>query len=72
MKTKQSHILNVLISRNWFPLRYGTMLALETFVYQSGLEPSLLELVKIRASQINGCAYCLEMHSKDRACAIGA
>jgi AhpD family alkylhydroperoxidase len=31
----------------------------------SGLEPSLLELVKIRASQINGCAYCIDMHTKD-------
>src|SRR5881394_16595 len=31
----------------------------------SGLEPALLELVKMRASQINGCAYCLDMHSKD-------
>jgi AhpD family alkylhydroperoxidase len=41
------------------------MFALETYVRQSGLEPSLLELVKMRASQINGCAYCLDMHSKD-------
>ncbi|MGH7212608.1 MAG: carboxymuconolactone decarboxylase family protein [Acetobacteraceae bacterium] len=30
-----------------------------------GLEPALMELVKMRASQINGCAYCLEMHSRD-------
>ncbi len=30
-----------------------------------GLEPKLLELVKMRASQLNGCAYCLDMHSKD-------
>ncbi len=42
------------------------MLALENFVHKSSkLEPSLLELVKMRASQINGCAYCLDMHSKD-------
>ena len=41
------------------------MLALESYVHQSGLEPSLLELVKMRASQISGCAYCLDMHSKD-------
>lgn len=47
------------------PAAYRTMLALETYVHQSGLEPSLLELVKMRASQINGCAYCLDMHSKD-------
>jgi AhpD family alkylhydroperoxidase len=42
------------------------MLALEMFIRKSSkLEPSLLELVKMRASQINGCAYCLDMHSKD-------
>jgi AhpD family alkylhydroperoxidase len=34
-------------------------------VRQSGLEPALVELVKMRASQINGCAYCIDMHSKD-------
>ncbi|HET7036813.1 MAG TPA: carboxymuconolactone decarboxylase family protein [Thermomicrobiaceae bacterium] len=38
--------------------------ALEHYVRESGLEPSLLELVKMRASQINGCGYCLDMHSK--------
>jgi len=41
------------------------MLALEGAVRSSGLEPSLLHLVKIRASQINGCAYCIDMHTKD-------
>jgi AhpD family alkylhydroperoxidase len=41
------------------------MLALEGYVRKSRLEPSLLELIKMRASQINGCAYCLDMHSKD-------
>jgi AhpD family alkylhydroperoxidase len=38
---------------------------LQRAVHESGLEPSLLELVKTRASQINGCAYCLDMHTKD-------
>jgi len=48
------------------PAAYHAMLALEMFVKKSSrLEPSLLELVKMRASQINGCAYCLDMHSKD-------
>ncbi len=47
------------------PSAYQAMLALESYVHQSGLEDSLLELVKMRASQINGCAYCLDMHSKD-------
>lgn len=41
------------------------MLELETYVHHSGLERSLYELVKTRASQINGCAYCLDMHTKD-------
>jgi len=39
--------------------------AIEPIIAASGLEPSLIELVKLRASQINGCAYCLHMHSKD-------
>jgi AhpD family alkylhydroperoxidase len=38
---------------------------LETYLHSCGLEPSLLELVKMRASQINGCGYCMDMHSKD-------
>ena len=38
---------------------------LENYVKQSGLEPGLLDLVKTRVSQINGCTYCLDMHTKD-------
>jgi AhpD family alkylhydroperoxidase len=38
---------------------------LEQYIRKSGLEAKLLELVRMRASQINGCAYCLDMHSKD-------
>lgn len=41
------------------------MFGLESYVRQCGLEESLLELVKLRSSQINGCAYCVDMHSKD-------
>jgi AhpD family alkylhydroperoxidase len=41
------------------------MLALEKYISESGLEPKLVHLVKMRASQINGCAYCLDMHSID-------
>jgi AhpD family alkylhydroperoxidase len=41
------------------------MFALQAPVNDSGLEHPLLELVKMRASQLNGCAYCLDMHSKD-------
>ncbi len=39
--------------------------ALEKYIAESGLEPKLVHLVKMRASQINGCAYCLDMHSID-------
>ena len=47
------------------PDAFKAMLATEQQVHKSGLEPSLLELVKSRASQINGCAWCLDMHTKD-------
>lgn len=47
------------------PKAYQAMAALQQFVDSCGLERPLLELVKMRASQINGCAYCLDMHSKD-------
>lgn len=47
------------------PKAYQAMSALQQFVDSCGLERPLLELVKMRASQINGCAYCLDMHSKD-------
>jgi AhpD family alkylhydroperoxidase len=41
------------------------MYAVERYVRQCGLERGLLELIKLRASQINGCAYCVDMHTKD-------
>lgn len=43
----------------------NAMLGLEKQVSKSGLDGKLLDLVRMRASQINGCAYCLDMHSKD-------
>src|ERR1700754_4851818 len=52
-------------SMNASPAAYQAMLGLEGFVRKSGLEHSLLELVKMRTSQINQCAFCLDMHSKD-------
>ena len=48
-----------------FPDGAKAMMSLEAAVRRSGLEPLLCELVKLRVSQINGCAYCLDMHSKD-------
>jgi AhpD family alkylhydroperoxidase len=53
---------------NWIqasPQDFHAVFAFSTRVNESGLEHKLLELVKMRASQINGCAYCLDMHSKD-------
>lgn len=47
------------------PDAFKAMLNTEQQVRRSGLESSLLELVKMRASQINGCAWCLDMHAKD-------
>jgi len=47
------------------PAAFKAMAGLQAYVDQSGLERSLLELVKIRASQINGCAYCLVMQTAD-------
>ncbi len=47
------------------PAAYKAMMGLEEFVQNSGLERALIELVKLRASQINGCAFCIDMHWKD-------
>ena len=41
------------------------MQALEGYIRQSGLEPDIFELVRVRASQINGCAFCIDMHTKE-------
>ncbi|MCP1311142.1 carboxymuconolactone decarboxylase family protein [Paenibacillus tyrfis] len=46
------------------PKAYETMLGLEKFAASSGLDQTLYELIKIRASQINGCAFCLDMHTE--------
>ncbi len=47
------------------PQVYRAMLALESAVKSSGLQSNLLDLIKLRASQINRCAFCIDMHSKD-------
>lgn len=47
------------------PEAYTAMSAVERYVRQSGLEHSLIKLIKVRASQINGCAFCIDMHTKD-------
>lgn len=47
------------------PAAYKAMLALENYVEKSGLSTSHQDLIKIRASQINGCAFCVDMHTKE-------
>jgi AhpD family alkylhydroperoxidase len=47
------------------PDAFKAMAGLEQYLRRSSIEPALLHLVKLRASQINGCAYCIDMHSKD-------
>jgi AhpD family alkylhydroperoxidase len=51
--------------RKYAPEPLKQLLALEKYIAESGLEPKLVHLLKMRASQINGCAYCLDMHSID-------
>jgi AhpD family alkylhydroperoxidase len=58
---------------DWYkvlPEGINAMLGLQKVVDKSGIDHKLLELIKIRASQINGCAHCLDMHTKD-AIALG-
>jgi len=47
------------------PDAYKAMLGVETYLHSCGLEPALLHMLKLRASQINGCAFCIDMHWKD-------
>ncbi len=47
------------------PAALQAMMAVEAYVHKSGLPPTLIELIKTRASQINGCAFCIDMHTKD-------
>ena len=47
------------------PDAYRAVSGVETYIRDCGLEPSLIELVKLRASQVNNCAFCLDKHSKD-------
>ena len=47
------------------PESSNAMMALQGTVNKSGLEPVILELVKLRASQLNGCAFCIAMHTRD-------
>lgn len=50
---------------NVAPEAYSALMALEKFMSTTGLDPIHKELIKIRASQINGCAFCISMHTAD-------
>src|ERR1700759_1208062 len=60
---KTTKIMNKKISVE--PKAYEAMQALENYLDNSGLNKLHAEMIKIRASQINGCAYCINMHTKD-------
>ena len=47
------------------PKAFQAMLGLESYITATELEPSLKTIIKIRASQINGCAYCIQMHAEE-------
>jgi AhpD family alkylhydroperoxidase len=57
----QSRIEVMKVAPGAMKIMYG----LEKYLAECGLEPSLIDLIKLRASQINGCAYCIDMHTKD-------
>ncbi|WP_211165414.1 carboxymuconolactone decarboxylase family protein [Flavobacterium silvaticum] len=57
-----SHRINI---QQTTPAAFQAMLSLEKFIATSGLDPVHKELIKIRASQINGCAFCIDMHTKE-------
>ncbi|HEY7209801.1 MAG TPA: carboxymuconolactone decarboxylase family protein [Bryobacteraceae bacterium] len=67
MSEKETHTMEPRVNLNnpVFGEIVKAMYALEAPLRNSGLEPKLRELIKTRASQINGCAYCLDMHTKD-------
>src|SRR6201993_458182 len=64
---KKDHAMHAerLLPSEIAPEGYKTLRAVEVYLACSGLPKSLIELVKMRASQINGCAYCLDVHAKD-------
>lgn len=47
------------------PEAFKAMLGMENYIRKSGLPATLCELIKVRASQINGCAYCMDMHTQE-------
>lgn len=60
-----THHVPRLVPHKAAPAAYKPLIELQAYTEKCGLERSLLELVKTRASQINGCAYCIEMHTRE-------
>ena len=65
LKADEEEIMKQRVSPDAAPGAMKAMYGLETYLKTCGLETELLHLIKMRVSQINGCAYCLDMHSKD-------
>jgi AhpD family alkylhydroperoxidase len=63
--TTDAHVLQPRIDPTKYQDAYRVLAGFEQYLHHSGIEKSLLHLLKMRASQINGCAYCIDMHSKD-------
>lgn len=60
-----THFVPRIVPHKAAPAAYKPLIELQAYTEKCGLERSLLELMKTRASQINGCAYCLEMHTRE-------
>jgi AhpD family alkylhydroperoxidase len=64
METKQEQAAPPTNYLNAAPGAFKAMVSLESYLRHCGIEPSLIELVKLRVSQLNDCAYCIDNHSK--------
>jgi len=64
METKQEQAAPPTNYLNVAPGAFKAMVSLESYLRHCGIEPSLIELVKLRVSQLNDCAYCIDNHSK--------
>jgi len=65
MNTREDSCRNLSASAKLSPTGYKPLLAIEQYLHQSDLGVKLIDLIKLRASQINGCASCIDMHWKD-------
>lgn len=56
---------NRIIIKDLEPKAFSAMLGMENYIRSTSLPPTLLELIKVRSSVLNGCAYCLDMHTQE-------